>query len=84
MTGFLLTTKQKLMLCINKRLYRADWTHRRYGRSRSQHNRSNRRYRCYRSHWRYRPNWADWTYWANRRYRANRPNRSRAGNIDRF
>lgn len=24
MTGFLLTAKQKLMLCINKRLYRPD------------------------------------------------------------
>lgn len=24
MTGFLLTAKQKLMLCINKRLYRAN------------------------------------------------------------
>ena len=27
MTGFLLTAKQKLMLCINKRLYRGDWAH---------------------------------------------------------
>ena len=27
MTGFLLTAKQKLMLCINKRLY---WCYRRY------------------------------------------------------
>ena len=25
MTGFLLTAKQKLMLCINKRLYSDDW-----------------------------------------------------------
>ncbi len=27
MTGFLLTAKQKLMLCINKRLYRSHWTY---------------------------------------------------------
>ena len=53
MTGFLLTAKQKLMLCINKRLYRCDrrhgrhrsyrphWPHRRdgcYGRHRTNHN----------------------------------------------
>ena len=30
MTGFLLTAKQKLMLCINKRLYWADRTNRSY------------------------------------------------------
>ena len=36
MTGFLLTAKQKLMLCINKRLY---WAHRSY-----------RRYGCYGPH----------------------------------
>lgn len=29
MTGFLLTAKQKLMLCINKRLYRSDRPYRR-------------------------------------------------------
>ena len=42
MTGFLLTAKQKLMLCINKRLY---WT-----------DRANRGYRAIRPHWTERAN----------------------------
>ena len=47
MTGFLLTAKQKLMLCINKRLYRPDrpcgsrWCH--------GTDRSDGRYRCSRN-----------------------------------
>lgn len=43
MTGFLLTAKQKLMLCINKRLYRPDGSNR--GDRTKGSCRSNRRYR---------------------------------------
>ena len=53
MTGFLLTAKQKLMLCINKRLYRT------CGRRRN-----NRSYRTDRTHRAYRTfrrtHWTDW------------------------
>ena len=50
MTGFLLTAKQKLMLCINKRLYRyrGNWpngSHRSDGSNRNRSNRSNGSYR---------------------------------------
>ena len=51
MTGFLLTAKQKLMLCINKRLYRA---HRRY-----RTHRAHRRYGTHRAHRRYGTHRAD-------------------------
>ena len=53
MTGFLFTAKQKLMLCINKRLYwsyRPDW---RYG---------------YRRDWPHGRNRTYWSYWPDRRY----------------
>ena len=60
MTGFLLTAKQKLMLCINKRLYwayrsyrrcRPHWAHRSYRRCRPHWaHRSYRRYGCYGPH----------------------------------
>lgn len=60
MTGFLLTAKQKLMLCINKRLYRcyrphrAYWSHRGNGRNRSHRTSRGIRYRCNWLNWRYR------------------------------
>ena len=52
MTGFLLTAKQKLMLCINKRLYWANWGGRPYRSHRS--DRPDRGYRPHRSHRGYR------------------------------
>ena len=63
MTGFLLTAKQKLMLCINKRLYwcyrpdwpdRPDWCYRRDWPDRPDW--------CYRRNWRNRPDRPDWCY----------------------
>ena len=80
MTGFLLTAKQKLMLCINKRRYwtdRTDWRHW-----------TNRPYRTDWSHrrdwgyWRHRTgranwvNWRDWTHWANWRDWTHRTDRA--------
>ena len=59
MTGFLLTAKQKLMLCINKRLYRPDRPHRSDGNRRC--GRRHRRYRSDRPHWTYRSYRSDWT-----------------------
>ena len=74
MTGFLLTAKQKLMLCINKRLYRTDRAHRSHrntGQRRAyrtdrtfRSRRNNRSYRTDRADWAYRTfrrtHWTDW------------------------
>ena len=71
MTGFLLTAKQKLMLCINKRLYRShrpDW---RYGYRCDWPHRRNRSYWPHRADWRNRSYWSHWPNWRYG-YRRNR------------
>ena len=62
MTGFLLTAKQKLMLCINKRLYRCNGSD---GSDRS--NRSDWAERCNGPNRSDRCNRFDWSHRSNRR-----------------
>ena len=64
MTGFLLTAKQKLMLCINKRLYRDNRVYRSY--------RDNRVYRSHRDNRVYRSYRDNRVYGGNRVYRGDR------------
>ncbi len=80
MTGFLLTAKQKLMLCINKRLY---WPDRRHRAHRHREHRPDWPDRAHRSHWpnrrhrihRYREHRPDWPGGAHRSHRPDRRHR---------
>lgn len=77
MTGFLLTAKQKLMLCINKRLYWSHWPNWRYGYRRNRSYWSHWSDRCYgcRCDWAYRSHRPDRRYWSYGSHGCNRPNR---------